>query len=225
MCFTISTTTTHTYTHHHTTHHITHHTHQKQGGRPKAAAAAAAIQAIFPAASTTAVDLTIPMPGHALTTDEEPTALTAAADLEALIVDHDAVFLLTDTREARWLPTMLAAKHNTLAITAGLAFDTFVVVRHGVPNTTPRLGCYFCNDVVAPQDSTRDRSLDQQCTVTRPGLAFAAAAVAGELCVNVVQHPMGVRAPHVGDSGGDALGAVPHMVRYVFVWRGGGGEG
>ena len=32
-----------------------------------------------------------------------------AASLDELVTDHDVVFLLMDTRESRWLPTVLAS--------------------------------------------------------------------------------------------------------------------
>jgi ubiquitin-like modifier-activating enzyme ATG7 len=44
---------------------------------------------------------------------------------------------------------------NKLVLNAALGFDTYVVMRHGVfqeDETATTLGCYFCNDVVAPAD-------------------------------------------------------------------------
>ena len=82
------------------------------------------------------------------------------------------------------------------SINAALGFDSYLVMRHGVTNQKDRLGCYYCNDVVAPNDSLSDRTLDQMCTVTRPGGALMASSLAVELLVAILQHPERNLAPH-----------------------------
>ena len=114
--------------------------------------------------------------------------LSAAARLDELVAASDVVFLLTDTRESRWLPTLLAKHHGKLAVTAALGFDSYLVMRHGVGGEDA--SCYFCADVFAPANSTANRTLDQACTVSRPGIALVASGLAAELAV-AAMHPPG----------------------------------
>nr|XP_015814561.2 ubiquitin-like modifier-activating enzyme ATG7 [Nothobranchius furzeri]XP_015814562.2 ubiquitin-like modifier-activating enzyme ATG7 [Nothobranchius furzeri]XP_015814563.2 ubiquitin-like modifier-activating enzyme ATG7 [Nothobranchius furzeri] len=232
------------------------------GGKSKATAAVDRLTKIFPGVNAQGYNMSIPMPGHPV--DFSQATLSQAQkdvqQLEKLISDHDVVFLLMDTRESRWLPTVIAASKRKLVMNAALGFDTFVVMRHGLKkpmsqiistemdssptcssasssSSTPagsgthvpgsslfsnipghKLGCYFCNDVVAPGDSTRDRTLDQQCTVSRPGLAMIAGALAVELMISILQHSEGGYA--VASSSDDrmnepptSLGLVPHQIR------------
>ena len=64
-----------------------------------------------------------------------------------------------------------------------------------------------------------NRTLDQQCTVTRPGLAMVASAVAVEMMSNILHHPQGALAPsetseamHAAESP-SPLGPLPHSIR------------
>jgi ubiquitin-like modifier-activating enzyme ATG7 len=67
-----------------------------------AQAAADALQAIFPSVTATGVAATIPMPGHPPATEQlEAGLLEAVRQLDELVASHDALFLLTDTRESR----------------------------------------------------------------------------------------------------------------------------
>lgn len=91
------------------------------GGRPKALAAAEALRRVFPGVHARGVELAVPMPGHPV-----PSALydaTAAAidTLDALVRQHDVVFVLTDSRESRWLPTVLGAVYNKVCAPADAA--------------------------------------------------------------------------------------------------------
>ena len=141
------------------------------------------------------------------------------------------VFLLTDTRESRWLPTVMAAAYDKPLFNAALGLDSWLVMRHGGAAGEGRLGCFFCNDVVAPENSTKNRTLDQQCTVTRPGLAPIASSMAVEMMIAQLHHPQGVKAPApaptkefsptlsvaVQASVAGALGVIPHQIRGSLV--------
>ena len=65
--------------------------------------------------------------------------------------------------------------------------------------------------------SLTDRTLDQQCTVTRPGVAAIASALLVELLVSILQHPAGPAAAtprsQTEDRGDHPLGIVPHQIR------------
>lgn len=72
--------------------------------------------------------------------------------------------------------------------------------------------------------SQKDLTLDQQCTVTRPGVAAIASALLVELLASVLQHPSRHHAPAPSPSSNDpssyerdppdhALGIVPHQIR------------
>ncbi|KAK6204610.1 uncharacterized protein RJT21DRAFT_117058 [Scheffersomyces amazonensis] len=179
-------------------------------GEWKALQAAQALTEIYPGVKSRGFNLQVPMIGHPIT--EEDKQRTNFETLSKLFDENDVIFLLMDSRESRWLPTLLGVAKNKTVINAALGFDSYLVMRHGSRNQSAdtRLGCYYCNDVVAPTDSLSDRTLDQMCTVTRPGGALIASSLAVELLVSVLQDKDKelVSHDHVSD-----VGTSPHQIR------------
>lgn len=188
-------------------------------GQPKATTAASKVQDIAPGVESKGYCLTIPMPGHLVNLsrpEEVNDVVSTLTTLTTLIQQSDIIFLLTDSRESRWFPTVLSKCYNKVAINCALGFDSYLVMRHGVRPSDPKrpdLGCYFCNDVVAPQNSAIDKTLDQQCTVTKPGLAPIAAGMAVELLVSMLHHPFGAQAPTPHSASTTGHQKLPHQLR------------
>ncbi|KAK5782045.1 hypothetical protein RI543_000531 [Arxiozyma heterogenica] len=186
-------------------------------GKPKAKVAAAALKRIFPLVQAEGINISIPMIGHPITNElREHRELDI---LNELIKDHDVIYLLTDSRESRWLPTVLSNIESKMVINAALGFDSYLVMRHGIYDNndknaklngeSTRLGCYFCNDIVVPTDSMRLKTLDQMCTVTRPGVALLASSQAVELMVSMLQRDKAQES----NKGQCILGEIPHQIR------------
>ncbi len=143
-----------------------------QGGKDKAPCAAARLKEIYPGMRAEGHSLAVPMPGHPVADSVRAQTARDLAKIEKLVDEHDVLFLLMDSRESRWLPSLLGAAKGKLVLNAALGFDTYLVMRHGAPPdeeqqaqaeqaspkaetqvpTATRLGCYFCNDIVAPSD-------------------------------------------------------------------------
>ena len=166
-------------------------------------------------------------------------------ELKTAIDEHDIVFNLLDSREARWLPTLLCSALNKTMLTGAVGFDSYLVMRHGrgpmsvvlptssPPTTTPsgdsdsgsgssgktlvsaRLGCYFCSDLTSGAGGTayEDRPLDQQCSVTRPGLSGMVGGLCAELAVEIVQQQGQDSKSSGGGGGGGGGGGLPHQIR------------
>jgi ubiquitin-like modifier-activating enzyme ATG7 len=66
-------------------------------------------------------------------------------------------------------------------INSALGFDSYLVSRQDQSSA-----CYFCSDIVSAANSRQKRPLDEQCTVTRPGLSFVAGGLCGELMVALI---------------------------------------
>ena len=126
------------------------------GGAKKAFRASEALKEVYPGVDSSGYVMSVPMAGHPIM--DEAAVKSEFETLHRLVEQHDAIFLLMDTRESRWLPTVMGKAAGKIVMNAALGFDSFVVMRHGANSeSTPGqdLGCYFCNDVVAPADVSR----------------------------------------------------------------------
>eukprot|EP00371_Babesia_bovis_P002092 XP_001610739.1 hypothetical protein [Babesia bovis T2Bo] len=191
----------------------------------KTDAAASEIIRIRPDATVIPVNLKVPMPGHS---DSEADVERNYCELRTRMLSSDVVFLATDSRESRWLPSLIGAacwdsssdvknvntdpaSRRPLIISAGVSFDSYMVVRHGYGSFNG--GCYFCSDVQPPNDTISGRPMDETCTLVKPGAVSMCASASTELLVSLLQHRDGFQAQHDAQS---CLGGLPHGIHMTL---------
>ena len=111
------------------------------GGKTmKAIRAAEALKEIYPGVDAQGFDMTVPMAAHPFSDAQEASVKQDYLKLRRLFDEHDAIFLLMDTRESRWLPTVMGKSMKKLVMNAALGFDSYVVMRHGVKPSDDQKG-------------------------------------------------------------------------------------
>ena len=103
------------------------------GGKIKAVCAADRLKKIFPGVvsgyscpladdlnlgfqNAVGHELSIPMPGHPIPPSSVDKTKKDIAIFEKLMDEHDAVFQLMDSRESRWLPTVIGASKGKVGV-------------------------------------------------------------------------------------------------------------
>lgn len=86
--------------------------------RPKAETAAERMLEIHPGLTAKGHTIHVPMPGHPIGDSILEKSQSEFELIEKLVKEHDVIFLLMDSRESRWLPTLLGQAHKKVKIRA-----------------------------------------------------------------------------------------------------------
>lgn len=107
------------------------------GNRMKATTAAERLLEINPSAVTEGHVLQIPMPGHTIGESLRVQTEQNLQLIEEKVRSHDVIFLLTDSRESRWLPTLLGAVHQKVCC----LYQHFI---NCIPYISSSIDCHQC---------------------------------------------------------------------------------
>jgi ubiquitin-like modifier-activating enzyme ATG7 len=162
--------------------------------RFKVTAAKEQLLLIAPYATVTTHQITIPMKDHVWT--EQHSMTKEIAIIDDIIAENDIILLLTDSRESRWVVSFLAQhKPNKMVMTMALGFGESLIKIH-----QPGKTCYFCNDLDMPSNTDEGKTLDQMCTVTRPGLAYQVTSMGIEMMVKEYATPSNILGTPVNET-------------------------